>query len=286
MKFAAAALALLALLGPAPAPEGAGALTVHFLDVGQGDAILVRTPAGKNILIDGGPAGNSRGRDAGGRVILPFLRELGIRRLDQVILTHPDLDHLGGLVTVFLPSGPEVGELLEPGILHPTDSYQSLLREALARPSLLYRQPRAGMILDWGEGVKAEVLHPAELAADTNDSSVVVRLSYGRISFLFAGDISGEVEKRLARERGWRLRSTVLKVAHHGSKHSSSEEFLAQVRPEAAVVSCGKGNPFGHPSPEALERLRKVRAMIYRTDEMGTVTVVTDGQGYRIETER
>jgi len=287
MMIAAYLIAVLALGAPPATPErGGGTLSVHFLDVGQGDAILVQTPGGKNSLLDSGPAGEGRGRDAGKRVILPFLRERGIKRLDQVIATHPDLDHIGGLKSILQSTGLEIGELLEPGVLHPSEAYQSLLEAALSRPQLAYSQPRAGMILDWGEGVEAEILHPASPTDETNDSSVVIRLAQGRTVFLFTGDISSEVENSLARRRGWRLRATILKVAHHGSKHSSGEEFLARVRPETAVISCGKGNPFGHPTRETLERLRKIRAKVYRTDENGTITIVSDSEGYRVETSK
>jgi beta-lactamase superfamily II metal-dependent hydrolase len=180
----------------------------------------------------------------------------------------------------------EVGELLEPGVLHPSPAYQELLEAALRRPGLVYRQPRAGTALDWGKGLAAEVLHPSVLATDNNDSSVVIKLAFGHVSFLFTGDISEEVEEALIRRWGWRLKSTILKVAHHGSKHSSGKEFLTRVRPEAAVISCGAGNPFGHPSPEAVERLERTGAKIYRTDLQGDITVKTDGETFTIETEK
>jgi DNA internalization-related competence protein ComEC/Rec2 len=286
MMIAAIILAVLTLAADSAPEQGGGTLTVVFLDVGQGDAALVQTPGGKNILIDAGPAGPRRGADAGKRVILPFLRARGVNRLDQIIVTHPDLDHIGGLESILKSSDLKVVELLEPGVLHPSEAYEALLETALACPKLIYRQPRAGTALDWGEGVRAEVLHPSVLKEDNNDSSVVVKIAYGQISFLFAGDISAEVEKEVIRRMGWRLRATILKVAHHGSKHSSSDDFLGRVRPEAAVISCGKGNLFGHPAPETLERLRKIRAKVYRTDESGNITIVSDGEGYRVETEK
>lgn len=262
-------------------------LEVVFLDVGQGDAILIFTPRGRHILIDGGTGEGAFGlEDQGKKIILPYLRRRGIKRLDTVIATHPDFDHIGGLVSVVSERNLEIGELLDPGVCHPSEGYLELLQAVQSRPEVNYRQSRAGEVLDWGEEVKAEVVSPPYLMKDNNDSSIVVKLTYDDISFLFTGDAAGSAEKIMIGKYGLRLRCTVLKTGHHGSKHSTTEGLLQRVRPEVAILSCGADNSYGHPNEETIQRLRQVRTGIYRTDEQGTITVITDGKVYRLITER
>ncbi|MFH1037131.1 MAG: ComEC/Rec2 family competence protein [PVC group bacterium] len=262
-------------------------LEVVFLDVGQGDAILITTPGGKRILIDGGIGEGAFGsEDQGKKTVLPYVRKRGIERLDTVIVTHPDFDHIGGLVSVVNAKNLEIGELLDAGVPHPSEGYLELLQAVQDRPEIVYRQPRAGDVLDWGEEVKAEVLSPSYLMKDNNDSSIVVKLSYGDVSFLFTGDAAGSAEQIMAKKYGARLRSTVLKAGHHGSKHSSTEDFLKKVRPDVAVFSCGAENTYGHPNEETVERLKKIGATMYRTDEQGTIIITTDGEDYRVTTEK
>ncbi|MFH1037755.1 MAG: ComEC/Rec2 family competence protein [PVC group bacterium] len=277
--------------GIVPVPIAGGEtgqeLKVVFFDVGQGDATLIITPGGKRILIDGGTGEGAFGsEDQGKKVILPYLRRAGIERLDTVIATHPDFDHIGGLVSVMNAKNLEIGEVLDAGVPHPSEGYLELLQAVQDRPEIIYRQPRAGDVLEWGEEVKAEVLSPSYLMKDNNDSSVVVKLSYGDVSFLFTGDAAGSAEQIMNRKFGARLRCTVLKAGHHGSKQSSTQGFLQKVRPSAAVFSCGAENTYGHPNEETIERLRKVGATMYRTDEQGTITITTDEEDYRVETEK
>ncbi|MFH1038163.1 MAG: ComEC/Rec2 family competence protein [PVC group bacterium] len=262
-------------------------IEVVFLDVGQGDATLIITPGGKRILIDGGTGEGAFGsEDQGKKVILPYLRRASIERLDTVIATHPDFDHIGGLVSVVNAKNLEIGEVLDAGVPHPSEGYLELLQAVQDRPEIVYRQPRAGDVLDWGEDVMVEVLSPPYLFKDNNNSSIVVKLSYGDVSFLFTGDAAGSAEQIMVKKYGGRLRSTVLKAGHHGSKQSTTELFLKRVRPEIAVFSCGAENTYGHPHEETIARLKKIGATMYRTDEQGTITIITDGKEYHVETEK
>jgi len=166
-----------------------------------------------------------------------------------------------------------IKEVLDPGVQHTTVFYKQFLEAILAKKETKYSQPRSGDILDWGEGVTAEVLSPPYLFTDSNDCSIVVKLTYGNISFLFTGDASITAEDIMIKKWKYKLKSTILKAGHHGSKHSSGDRFLKYVRPEIATLSCGVGNPYGHPHPEVMKRLKRVGAKIYRNDTQGNITV-------------
>lgn len=164
-------------------------LEVVYLDVGQGDATLINTPGGKHILIDGGIGVGSFGsEDQGKKTILPYLRSHGINHLDTVVGTHPDFDHIGGLVSAIRAKNLTVGVFLDPGVAHPSRGYMDLLNAVKERTEIKYRQPRAGDILDWGKEVEVEVevISPPYLLKDNNESSIVIKLTYGDISFLFS----------------------------------------------------------------------------------------------------
>ncbi|RKH49808.1 MBL fold metallo-hydrolase [Corallococcus sp. AB050B] len=263
---------------PSPAP---GRLTVYFLDVGQGDAALIVSPTGKTVLIDGGPP------EAGTR-LAARLRELVKGPLDLVILTHPHLDHLGGLRAAVKAVGAK--RFMDPGFDHPSEAYRDLLdfvgREVgqVMSPEPNPNSPQTLLTVGLGEGVALTVLWPrvpqetflANTRSDANANSIVTKLTYGKTAFLFTGDSEPPTEEVLLR-KPVDLTSTVLKVAHHGGKHSSTAAFLERVKPQAAVISCGVGNDYGHPSPEVLGRLRDVRARTFRTDQDGEVMAVSDG---------
>ncbi|MBI2973086.1 MAG: DNA internalization-related competence protein ComEC/Rec2 [Armatimonadetes bacterium] len=264
-------------------------LVMTFLDVGQGDAIVIRAPSGRVMMIDGGGEieGRETGYDIGLRRVIPALRRMRIHQIDVLVLSHPHEDHAGGLVAV--AENFRVGVMLDSGYPHPAPSYPRLLRIIDAR-GIPYRLARRGMRLDLGGGVQVLVLHPEEplisgSSADVNLNSIVLRVTYGRVSALFTGDIEGLVETGLL-ARGDELRSTMLKVAHHGSRTSSRPEFLEAVAPQLALISVGAWNPFGHPHPITLDALAAAGARIYRTDRHGAITVESDGQSVWVHTTR
>ena len=250
-------------------------LHVSFLDVGQGDAILVQTPNRQNILIDGGPYPQKINLELGKK--LPFWD----RTIDLMISTQPQADHVTGLVEVLQRY--KVKQVLEPGVSYNSSIYREWLR-LVEDKRIKHEIARAGQEIDLGSGIKMEVLNPPEgsfegTSHDVDNNGVVLRLSWGKVSFLFTADIREEAEFELIGQRA-NLKSTVLKVAHHGSKTSTSPQFLAAVDPELAVILVGVDNPFGHPDPEVVERLigRLGEDNVYRTDEDGTIEFVTDGE--------
>jgi competence protein ComEC len=259
-------------------------LMVIFLDVGQGDSIIIRSPAGRSLLIDGGGgAGNAADMGETGRwVVIPALYRAGIRRIDGMIATHPHDDHIGGLPEVIeeMP----VGMILDSGQYHPTPSYERFLEEA-KKHQVRIIEARAGQVFNLGAGVRAEVLHPdAALLEgteeDLNNNSVVLRLTFGDFSFLFTGDLQEEGEDFLLAGAP-EIESTVLKAAHHGSLDSTSARFLSEVSPQWVVISAGRGNPFGHPHGQTLERLHKMNVRLFRTDEAGTIEMISDGESLK-----
>lgn len=264
-------------------------LHVTFLDVGQGDAIFIETPGGAQILIDGGPVGNTLLSELGQQ--MPFWD----RTLDLVVLTHPDADHLTGLVPALERFG--VRALLaspSPDVLlgeqqHRTDLLDAW-ETALAAEGAVLIPGNAGTHMELSDGVTLDVLHPdpgfapvSTGAANVNNDSVVLRLAYRNVAFLLPGDIEVDVEQALVRS-GVYLYSTVLKVPHHGSNTSSCRAFLDAVNPQVAVISVGEDNPFGHPSDQVLQRLDDT--LVFRTDQSGRVSIASDGHSLWIETER
>jgi competence protein ComEC len=256
-----------------------GRLHVVFLDVGQGDAIFIQTPSGRQVLIDGGPSETVLLSQLGRQ--MPFWD----RAIDVMLLTHPDSDHVTGLVPVL--ERYRVDTVIHRPVKMDSETYDYWLQLVETEGATVYRG-EAGMRLALDEGLDMVVLHPgAELVSgeggSANNNSVVTRLTYGQVSVLLTGDIEAEVEQWLVAE-GVTLASTVLKAAHHGSCSSTTEEFLAAVDPEVVVISVGEDNDFGHPCAGVLERLGELP--VYRTDEQGVVEIVTDGAQAWVETER
>jgi competence protein ComEC len=249
---------------------GDGRLRVMFLDVGQGDATLIETPDGHRILVDGG-AGGPRRFDVGERVLAPVLWNRPAVRLDVMALTHPDVDHAGGLAALVRRFG--VGEFWESGRWTPPAEHTRL---ALHRAGTPRRVLRAGDRIRLGEALFT-VLNPGGPGQGSpNDDSLVLRLDWRGVSLLMPGDLGAAGEERLRRAAA-PLHARVLKVAHHGSRFSTTGPFLAAVRPAVAVISVGARNPFRHPAPEVISRLEAVGALVYRTDRDGAVIVESDG---------
>ena len=258
--------------GDGPAP-----LHVHFLDVDQGDATLVRFPDGRSLLVDAGgrPGG---GFDIGSRVVTPALWALGVRSLDYLAITHAHPDHVGGAAAVVAHLGPR--EIWE-GIPVPASQPLADLRAVARDRRAAWRTVRAGDAVSIG-GVLVRAAHPA--AADwerrrvRNDDSLVLELRYGRVSVILPGDIGAEVEGAVAAALG-PAALRVVKAPHHGSRSSSSAAFVEALRPSLAVMSAGRANSFGHPHPEVVDRYEASGAVVLWTGRDGAVTVCTDGRG-------
>ena len=281
--------ALLALMvwHPFPARVDAGKLEVTVVDVGQGDAIFVVFPDGRVLLMDGGGITTFRGGqpprlDIGEDVVAPYLWSRSIRRIDFVALSHAHQDHIGGLTAIL--DGFDVGELWT-GATQESPAWNALRAKARAR-GVPVKPLRRGDMRNIG-GASVEVLAPspdyAAGAQPRNNDSLALRLAYGRRSFLLTGDIEKQVEKELSAGGGF-SHADVLKVAHHGSRTSSTREMLDAVRPVFAVVSAGYENSYGHPHRDILNRIWDHGAYVLRTDVLGLISIETDGQRMEVRT--
>ena len=295
-----------------PPPPSGGELQVHMLDVGpvEGDSILIIVPGGKSVLIDAGDAGK-------GKVIVEALKRYNVQQLDYFIGTHPHPDHLGGADEVFKATkvlnvidngeGPDVPESMasqskpaadkKSGNKKPPPAksdkssavtkFYDEYKEAITQSGAHYETARAGAKYDLGGGVRLLVLAPSEplFTKDQvktggnlpNANSLVLRLDYGDFSMLLTGDAEDQTEHRML-TKDLNLKVTVLKVAHHGSKYATSQDFVERVKPEVAIVSCGEWNRYGHPSQTVLDRLRAAASKLYRTDLQGEITITTRGK--------
>lgn len=267
------------LIWVGPGPRGGdGLLHLTVLDVGQGDAIVVRSPGGRVFVVDAAAA--SEGRfDLGETVVAPFLWNLGTRRIETMVLTHAHPDHVGGAALLLRAFA--VGEAWE-GPAPVRDPGYARLDQALRAAGVVRRSVWRGVSADW-DGVRARVIGPVPPVRPPrgvrNDDSVVVALEYGTVRLLLTGDIEKGAEQGLEAPA-----SAVLKVPHHGSRSSSDPRFVALVSPRVAIVSAGRRNPFGHPHPEVVERYRRQGALVLRTDRDGAVTVSTDGNRVWVST--
>jgi beta-lactamase superfamily II metal-dependent hydrolase len=271
----AACLALAWLAGcrgaAAQGPKPTGRLRIDFLDVGQGDAALVTSPAGKTVLIDGG-------LPEAGDTVAAVLDGHGIGMLDLVFLTHRHADHLGGLRAVIDKHG--IRMFLDAPYPHEIQEYQRLLA-LLDKQHVPLRQAERGRNIDLGNGARLTLLGPPEppltdTRSDVNANSVASRIDFGKFGILFAADAEAQTERWLLDNQS-NLRATVLKVAHHGSRYASTPKFLQAVQPLVAVVSVGAGNEYHHPDAQTLARLERMGARIFRTDIDGPIAIESDG---------
>lgn len=252
-------------------------LEVHMIDVGQGDAIALRSPRGRWLLIDAGPS--SEKFNAGKSQVAPYLLRQQAGRISAAILSHPHLDHFGGLTEI--GKRIDVGVVIEPGMAVTSDEYDSLLATAETRKMTWLRAATGTAIVfdDIRITFLAPDAVPLDPDADANESSAVMHMEYGAFSALFTGDLPAAQERALVARYGTRLDVDLLKVAHHGSGGSSSEELLLATSPDVALVPVGRRNRYRHPHPAAIARLERVGARIFRTDEDGSVTVSVDREG-------
>lgn len=250
-------------------------LTIYFMDVGQGDAIFIDSPRHGRALIDGGK--NRKILAELGKV-LPF----GDKKIDVVIATHPDKDHIGGLPEVI--SHFEVGMFLEPGVKSENTINDELKKRITEKniPSLLARR---GMVVNFGDGVKLVILFPNQDVSrwETNDASIVAKLVYGDKSFLLTGDSPVKTENILLKLNPVVLDSNVLKAGHHGSRTSTSLAYAEAVSPEYAIISAGRDNTYGHPHQEVLDILNQVGAKIVSTIKSGTIKFETNGKTLKLK---
>jgi competence protein ComEC len=261
--------------------QGRGAAEILMIDVGQGDAIALRSPEGRWLLVDTGPP--STGADPGAHPVVRALRSRGVSRLEAMVLTHPDLDHIGGAVAIL--SSFDVGVVYDPGLPTGRQAFVDVL-DAAAAHSVPWRSARAGDRIDL-DGLVLEVLYPLdglEPGGESNASSVVVKASLGRFDALLTGDAYKDVDRLVA--PGLTDIVEVLKVGHHGSDTSTDSLLLARARPELALISVGRGNRYGHPAWEVLHRLERSGARVRRTDQEGTITVLGRPDGSYSVTSR
>ena len=248
---------------------GRGLLTLSFIDVGQGDSILIGTPSGDYLLVDAGSA------DALGTVE-EELWLAGCDRLAAVVATHPHEDHIGGMSEIL--RAVKTAELCLPDFPLATPSYRELLKTAEEK-KIGASVPESGDVIYDREDCRVTVLWNGDGAEEANDASIVLRITYGNSSALLMGD-AGAAEETLLLGSGLPLRADLLKVGHHGSSGSTSVGFLAGVSPKISVISCGRNNDYGHPHRETLEKLASGGGELYRTDESGTLRFASDGKGW------
>jgi len=245
-----------------------GKLTVSFINVGQGDSIFIQTPSGKTMLIDAGMP------EMGERVI-DYIKSRGVNKIDILVGTHPHADHIGGIPAVI--ENFQIGKFYMPKVTTTTKTFEDVLRAAKAK-GLSINVAKAGLTLDLGEGIKAEMIAPnSAYYDDLNNYSAVIKITYKNTAFLFTGDAEKESEQEML-NRGYDLKADVLKVGHHGSSSTTTWAFLKAVSPKYAVISVGKGNDYGHPHKETMEKLKSLGITVYRTDECGTIVAVSDGK--------
>lgn len=249
-------------------------VSVHFIDVGQGDCTLIELPENKIMLIDAGDNGRED-------EIIDYIDRLNIKKIDYLVATHPHSDHIGGMKEII--ENYEIGEIYMPNAYSSSKTFEDML-DAIDKKNLNINSAYAGEKIFEYSGVRADILSPqkGEKYSDLNNSSVVIRLKYKETGFLFMGDAEKEVEEYIL-ENYDNLKNDVLKTGHHGSSTSSGGEFIGAVEPEFAVISCGAGNEYGHPHKETLKTLKENGAEVLRTDKMGTIIIKTNGENLSVE---
>lgn len=248
----------------APAPDGI--MEVHFIDVGQGDAIFVETGS-FTMLIDAGE--NNKGT-----LVRDYLTGQQVDKLDYVIGTHPHSDHIGGLDTIL--DSFEVGKVFLPDVTHNTDTFEDVL-DALERHQLKVTRPQVGDRYPFGDASFTILAPNSSDYEDLNNYSICIKLSYGNTSFLLTGDAEKISEDEMVKS-GLDLSADVLKLGHHGSAYNNTEKFINAVDPSFAVISAGKDNKYGHPHAETMQTMLEHNIRVYRTDEQGSIVFTTDGQ--------
>lgn len=270
----AAVLLLSTVLFIQPVDAAAKEMKVHFIDVGQGDSIYIHTAAGENILID---AGNGKGT-----ATINYLKKQKVRTINYLISTHPDADHMGGLNDIV--NNFNVKTIYAPKVSHTTQVYKDFLT-AVKKKKLTIKTARRGVKIPV-KGVTATFLAPVKDygKTDLNNWSAVLKLTYGKKSFLFTGDAETKSENDMIQSKQ-NLKADVLKVGHHGAKTSTNNAFLQKVKPSNAIISVGKKNNYGHPTSTVLNNLKSNKVNVYRTDKQGTIIAVTNGSSLKFNVQ-
>jgi len=247
---------------------------ITYLDVGQGDAELIQS-GGQTMLIDAG--GNSTAKS-----LVNLLQNKGITKIDVLVGTHPHEDHIGGLDAVINQF--DIGTIYMPEVAATTKTFEDVLT-AIETKGLTVTSPKPGKTFTLGTATGTILAPNGKDYDDLNNYSIVIRVTYGNTSFLFAGDAETKSENEIL-AKGFNVHAEVLKVGHHGSTSSTSDNFLKAVSPEYAVIEVGKGNDYGHPHQETLDKLNTAKVKIYRTDLNGNITFTSDGNKITVETEK
>ncbi len=251
-------------------------LSLYFIDVGQADSAFFAFPSGETLLID---AGNKED----GQKVVDFIKDLGFDKIDYVIATHPHEDHIGGMSEVLEVF--KVGKFYMPDATNTTIYYEDML-DVLIEKEIDFEIAKAGLLIKDGEET-IEILSPRQKKyEDLNHYSIVSKITYKDTSFLITGDAEAINEREMIKTFGGKLKSDILKVGHHGSSTSSTEDFIKLVAPKTAVISVGKDNDYGHPHRETKETLKKAGIEVLRTDEVGSILIESDGKNLNIVTER
>lgn len=257
-------------------------VTITVLDIGQGDAHLIRVGKEYSLMDTGDVEHRAQ--------LISLLRKIGVKKLKRVLISHPHSDHLGGFYEV--AGNISVESLYDNGEEYNTSVYKTF-RKIVERQKINYNPVRAGDTIDFGDGATFIVYAPKDEyittkggKPDINNNSIVGKFEFGKFSMLFTGDAERTEENVLIKEQNTKLFSRILKVAHHGSNTSSQKDFLRSVRPEVAVISVGFHNDYQHPSNEVLKRLQNENITVFRTDEDGSITIDTDGKSWYIKAER
>lgn len=257
--------------------NGDNKLEVVFLNIGQGNSTFIKSPTGNKIIIDGGPGNNLSNKISS---VMPWYD----RSVDLIIVSHPDKDHYEGFISFLDKYSTE--SFMESGMVDTSEEFSSLRNKIFSKkiPDILARR---GEIIDIGGGAYIEIIFPDRNVSgmDTNNGGIVARVVYGDTSFIIQGDLPKQMEDyliTLSSDKKMSLKSDVIEVGHHGAKTSSSEEYLKIVAPKYAVISVGKENKYGHPSPETLETLEKLGIKYLRTDKQGTIVFKSDGQNLEV----